>query len=293
VLAGAATSSIEAAIASAGVPAEAVTFEISEPIEALKGSSLRERVQPLGGGIQLVFPNAMPGFVSLCTLGFNVVFNEPRRSQDYFVTNSHCSETRGVPDGTPYHQQQIAVLDPKLRIGAEVIDPPFLTTAPGCPYAPFGFVCRYSDAAVAAYETARTPVRFGSIYRTEFFGTGASAGSVTLANGPDHFTISGEAPYPLGGEILNKVGRTTGWTRGPVIATCVDVGVSGTNIAMLCQDYVGAVVGGGDSGSPVFEQVGDSRYATLYGILWGGGGTVFVFSAMENIRFELGNFSTH
>jgi hypothetical protein len=94
------------------------------------------------------------------------------------------------------------------------------------------------------------------------------------------------------GELLDKVGRTTGWTRGAVLATCVDVGVSGARIAMLCQDFVEAAVAGGDSGSPVFQQVGD-KDATLYGILWGGAGSLYVFSAMENIREELTEFRTH
>lgn len=292
--ASAAVAEIEQAVAQLGVPAEAVRIEITEPIVALKGSTLRERVQPFGGGLQLVFPNPRPGFVSLCTLGFNILRDAPGGSVDYFVVNSHCTFTRGTVDGTPYYQQPVAVLDPKQLIGIEVVDPPFLTTPATCPYAPFGYVCRWSDAAIAQYETVRTPVKFASIYRTEFFGTGTAAGSIVIdgAN-PNFFTITDEQPYPMFGEVLDKVGRTTGWTRGPVIATCQDVGVSGTNIAMLCQDRVAARSGGGDSGSPVFQQAGDSKNATLYGILWGGSTGSYVFSAMENIRYELGDFRTH
>jgi hypothetical protein len=62
---------------------------------------------------------------------------------------------------------------------------------------------------------------------------------------------------------------------------------------MLCQDFVNAGLAGGDSGSPVFQQQGDSKDAKLYGIVWGGGGPLYVFSAMENIHFELGEFRTH
>ena len=177
-----------------------------------------------------------------------------------------------------------------MLIAHEVVDLPFFVD--GCPYAPFGFVCRYSDAAIARYETARTPVKFGAIYRTEFPGINGAIGSIEIADGPKWFTIVDEALFPLGGEILDKVGRTTGWTRGPVVGTCIDTGVSGTNIAMLCQDFVGAAVGGGDSGSPVFEAITDTD-ARLYGILWGGAGSQFVFSAMDNIHFEFGAFQTH
>jgi len=283
---------IEQAVAQYGVPAEAVSIEVTEPVVPLKGNTLQDRVQPFGGGIQLVFPNPMPGFVSLCTLGFNILRDEPGRSQDYFVTNSHCTLNRSVVDGTPYYQQPVAVLDPKQLIGIEVVDPPFFTGG-ACIYT--GYRCRWSDAAIARYETARTPVKFGSIYRTEFFGTGAAAGSIVIEGvDPKFFTITDEQPFPMVGEVLDKVGRTTGWTRGTVIATCVDFGVAGPVLtAMLCQDAVAAASGGGDSGSPVFQQEGDSKNATLYGILWGGGGGFYVFSAMENIHFELGDFRTH
>jgi hypothetical protein len=289
VTAGTPIDEVQTALDRFGVPREAVSIDVTEPVVPLL--TLRERVQPFGGGLQLVFPNPMPGFVSLCTLGFNIQRAEPGSSENYFVTNSHCTLNRGTVESTPYYQQRVAVLDPEQLIGIEVEDPPFL--APQlCPYTAAGYVCRYSDAAVARYETTRTPVRFGSIYRTASFGTGGAAGSLEITGDPDFFAISDERPFPLGGELLDKVGRTTGWTRGPVAATCVDVGVSGTNIAMLCQDFVQAGVAGGDSGSPVFQQVGD-KYATLYGILWGGAGSLYVFSAMENIRLELTEFRTH
>ena len=283
---------IEQVVAQLGVPAEAVSIEVTDPIVPLKGNTLRDRVQPFGGGIQLVFPNPMPGFVSLCTLGFNILPDAPGRSVDYFVVNSHCTFNRGTVDGTPYYQQPVAALDPKQLIGIEVVDPPFFT-GPGC-YV--GYRCRYSDAAIARYETARTPVKFASIYRTEFFGTGTAAGSIVIENEDrKFFTIIDEQPFPMIGEVLDKVGRTTGWTRGPVIGSCLDFGVAGASppIAMLCQDLVQAASGGGDSGSPVFQQEGDSKNATLYGILWGGSAGSYVFSAMDNIHFELGDFRTH
>lgn len=282
---------IQEMLSQAGIPAEAVILEPSEPVVALKGNTLRERVQPFGGGLQLLFPNPMPGFVSVCTLGFNILLSEPGHSTDYFMTNSHCTLERGVLDGTPYHQQPVAVLDPKMLIATEYLDLPFIVA--GCPYAPLGFVCRISDAAIARYETARTPVKFGAIYRTAFPGIGGAAGSIEIEGGPKWFRIVDEEPFPLGGEVLDKVGRTTGWTRGTVIGTCIDTGVSGTNIAMICQDFVAAGVGGGDSGSPVFEAINDTE-ARLYGILWGGSDGLYVFSAMDNIRAEFGpGFRTH
>lgn len=61
----------------------------------------------------------------------------------------------------------------------------------------------------------------------------------------------------------------------------------GTNITQLCQDHVVAYSAGGDSGSPVFRWTGTSN-ATFYGLMWGGGGGTFVFSALSNIESELG-----
>ena len=107
-----------------------------------------------------------------------------------------------------------------------------------------------------------------------------------------------ESPQ-IRGQLVDKVGRTTGWTRGQVSNTCVNTGVSGTSIVLLCQTWVesiggGAIVAGGDSGSPTFIDLGGNN-ATLVGGLWGGSsdGTLLVYSPIANIRAELGNLTTH
>jgi hypothetical protein len=87
------------------------------------------------------------------------------------------------------------------------------------------------------------------------------------------------------------------WTQGTVTRTCVNTGVSGSNIVLLCQDFVEntvQIVAGGDSGSPVFR-VSGSNNATLLGNLWGGNssGTLFVYSPIANIERELGALTTH
>jgi hypothetical protein len=108
-----------------------------------------------------------------------------------------------------------------------------------------------------------------------------------------------ETPFPTVGMILDKVGRTTGWTFGRVSASCVNVNVLNTNITMLCQDIVDRTSGTnmitdlGDSGSPVFRWSGGNT-VSLAGVLWGGNqtGTQWVFSAMSNIESELGALLT-
>ena len=252
-------------VARLGIPTEAVIVEETEPIQL--AATLRSRVRPIIGGLQINFP----GY--LCTLGFNAV----RNSQNSFITNSHCTKTQGGTEGTPYWQPTQTV-DP-VQIGSEVHDPVYFRSSNGCPQ---GRRCRWSDASRAAYASG-IQFTLGRIAQT----TGANNGSVTISG---NFSITAEGSASVG-QTVSKVGRTTGWTRGSVTATCVNTGVSGTNIVQLCQTFVSAKVGAGDSGSPVFK---GSSGVTLVGILWGGSssGTQFVFSPISNIERELGALKT-
>lgn len=94
------------------------------------------------------------------------------------------------------------------------------------------------------------------------------------------------------GQTVNKIGRTTGWSQGPVTSVCVNTNVSGTTITQFCQTNVSATVGSGDSGSPVFA-IGGGDNVTLLGILWGGSGSSsFVFSPINQVEQELGALTT-
>lgn len=110
------------------------------------------------------------------------------------------------------------------------------------------------------------------------------------------FSIKAERADPIQGEVANKVGRTTGWTRGPTTGTCIDVLALGTNHIRLCQAIVSALVDGGDSGSSVFFRKGNQSNVTLLGILWGGSvdetNPEFVYSPMSGIERELGDLRT-
>lgn len=278
VLEGTGEDQINAVLQRLDVPLDAVSIEITEAIEPL--TTLRDAHDPMAGGLQ-IWRFTPPGTANICTLGFNVRFTNPAKSQHYFFTNSHCTEQRGVVTGTLFRQGPLSLATRTVAI--EVQDPPFFT----CQY--IGFRCRYSDAALAEYLPGFT-ARLGVLYQTAESGTTAPATLDLNADG-EMFRIAKEQPFPIMGDIMNKVGRTSGWTRGPVIGTCIDVGVAGSNppIAMLCQDRVQAYSAGGDSGSPVFEQI-DGNPVILTGILWGGSASSFVFSALANIRHEFGDF---
>lgn len=282
VLAGTSIEQIESALQQLDVPVDAVNVEFTEPIVPV--AFLNQANDPLAGGLQ-IWRFIPPGFASICTLGFNVLLDRPAMSQHYFMTNSHCTEVRGEVTGTQFRQDGLFLA--ARTVAVEVADPAFFT----CQFA--GFRCRWSDAALAQYLPDFT-ARLRMIYRTTAVGTTAPS-TLEIHEEGKYFTIARERPFPMLGEILDKVGRTTGWTRGPVIATCVNTGVSGSNppIAMLCQDFVASAVAGGDSGSPVFHQIGISKPVSLYGILWGSGGSFYVFSAMENIREDFGTFRVH
>jgi len=264
--------------AATSAPRDAVIVERVPRIHPVQ--TVQNLIRPVPGGYQLNFQ--IPAGSFLCTLGFNA----NRAGVVGFVTNSHCSATTGAVNGTVYHQN----VQPN-RIGVETVDPPFLAgiTCPrlGGLICPVGFICRCSDSLFARYD-ANTQQEFARIAKTQVPNAASPfTASLTINTPVSRWTIVGTAPFPIAGEILNKVGRTTGWSRGAVALTCISVNYEPPNKAMLCQDAVNARVLGGDSGSPVFRASGVKAdvAATLIGILWGGNaaGTQFVFSAWENI----------
>lgn len=260
---GAAAAGVRSALARAGVPAAAVIIEETAPVirmATLQNDNSRQ------GGLQINFP----GF--LCTLGFN-------DGTGAFITNSHCTTTQGGVENTPYGQPLLSA----GTVAVEVTDPTYFTGG-ACPSSRR---CRRSDAARARYQSGIQGA-VGRIARTAAPNRKRNALEITGS-----FTITGELlSGGVVGNIVNKVGRTTGWTQGQITNVGVNTNVSGSNITQLGQTFVSAGVGGGDSGSPVFSLSGSN--ATLRGILWGGSsnGRSFVFSPLGNIEGELGNITS-
>jgi hypothetical protein len=256
-----------------GIDSQSVDVVESEPIFAL--ATLRDRAPSIVGGLQIRFSQY------LCSLGFIAENSDHEKG---FVTASHCSDRQGAVDGTTYYQPLNQ--DENDWIGNEIADPPYLRGA-GCPK---GKKCRRSDANFSLSSGARE-LNLGVIAQTT-----TDPGSLTISTTHPTFNITAEAEGPgTVGTVVNKVGRTTGWTSGAVTNTCVNTGVQGSTIVLLCQTFVtgsGVIVGGGDSGSPAFISSGDN--ATLVGVLWGGNqsGTQFVYSPIDNIEDDLGPLKT-
>ncbi len=262
---------VRAAMAKLGVRADAILVEQVDPIYQV--ATLQAIVdRPVRAGVQINFP----GF--LCSVGFNATSGGVRS----FITASHCTTTQGGVENTPYFQPLQSVNG--TQIATEVSDPAY-TRLSGCPRAR---VCRRSDSSRAAYVDGANQA-LGMIART----SGPNNGSLEVVGS---FTIRSDDTNNgiVVGATVNKVGRTTGWTSGVVTNKCVNTGVSGTRIVQLCQNFVSAGVGGGDSGSDVFTRSGTTD-AGLEGILWGGNGAgnQFVYSPLQNVIQELGPLTTH
>jgi hypothetical protein len=267
-----AAGAVRAAMARLGVAEGDYAVELTQPIHNMV--TLRDRFRPTVAGIQVHFTNY------LCTLGANV--DHVATGERSFIINSHCTGTQGGTEGTTYAQPTRTV-DPTI-IATEVDDPTYFKGG----VCPRGKKCRYSDASRARYSAGVASNR-GEIALT----TGANNLSLTVAGSgfvtsQDNSTTN----FPVG-TVVNKVGRTTGWTQGQVTRSCVNTSVSGSQIMQLCQTFVsdpgGAqVVGSGDSGSGVWT--GSSSSAKLVGLLWGGSSDnkSFVFSPLASIQKELG-----
>jgi hypothetical protein len=192
------------------------------------------------GGWEIRRPGVNQSHV--CTLGFAVL-----RASDAspgFVTNSHCTEIRTAYDGAEFRQPSGPV------IGEEILDPPWYVC-------PAYFSCRNSDSALIE---AHADLDLGRIARPASstpVGCEHCVGDLTVDSSQPYFTITAKVAHVFENELLNKVGRTTGWTRGDVEDTCDDrkseLEGSGDPWVKECSDRVDLNVDSGDSGSPVFS----------------------------------------
>lgn len=262
------------ALARLGVDDSDYSIEMTQPILSME--TLRDLRRPTVAGFQIHFSRYV------CSIGFNATDMETGQASMY--TASHCTATQGGTEGTLYYQPTSST--PGSFIATEAEDPVYVKGGAGCPK---GKKCRKSDASRAVYTSGVTGDH--QIAQT----TGFNNGSLTLSGAPFHVTTQDTSTksFPIGMDV-NKVGRTTGWTRGKVTRTCVNTSVSGSTVYLFCQTFVSdpdgaTVVSGGDSGSGVFSNPSGGN-VTLLGILWGGSSDnkMFVFSPLASVSEELG-----
>lgn len=274
------------------IPREAVNIEISGPVQVAEStaptSNLGDNHRPLIGGIKIVRSSG-----GNCTLGFPA----RRGSVNGFVTNSHCTNTRGGTEGTPFHQPTIS--GTSNRIGLEMVDPSAVVTIFGDPY-------RNSDSAFIRVPNPSGPssvtISRGTIARPSSLG-----GSSPFALSSSPYRIVQQGVWVWSGMSLTKVGARTGRTQGVVNGTNCDVCVT-DGWCLDDQHHVknaGVLTfGKGDSGSPAiglvqlpFPGIAANDIA-LYGILWGGNMNIsdstadnFWFSDIWDVELELGELS--
>lgn len=244
------------------IPAQALQVEVVPSLEPLAFSdTLQKKTRPLIGGVEIY--GTKP-----CTLGFLA----RRNGVLGMVTNSHCTSMSGV-NGDSFAQGG-------QTVATEMIDPPWGAGLPPTAL-PFMVAERQSDSAFLRILPGITAQR-GVLARSPH----------VWPFTPGGYTIQEKSYFTLCGQLLNKVGRTTGETRGEVTSTCCDEKKSGApgfppSLLLSCQHRVELAADYGDSGSPVFKKNGTN--AVLHGLLWGGGeGDMASFSPIAGVENELG-----
>ena len=293
VLAGADSEAIAAMAVELGIPAGALRFErtarerdektrrISGPCE---GCTLQDSIRPVKGGLRLERP-ASSNSVYVCTLGFLALWGDPPwDSGDHaFVTNSHCGSQRWAPDSTKWYQNNAPLTHAESlsisSIGFEVADASTLCQD--------GLPCSYADAAIYRSTLGPGGWYFRRIARP-VSGCMPSCDPPVLTIDVYYkiWVIVQTEPNISVGQLVNKIGQTTGWTQGYVryinmTSTAPDGG------HYLDQAYADYGDGDGERGAPVLLNIqgGTDTTVTLGGIHRSrtGDGAYAVFSPWSGI----------
>lgn len=265
--------SLRGHLLSLGVPAGGLVVSISG--RAVPEAELTDKFRPIPAGVL-----SESALGQGCTVGFNAATDLGLG----YVLSSHCGWRFGnLQDGTFFRQNTGA----SNTVGFEAADPEL----DPCTQAAAG--CRYSDAAFIAYDSASLGQK-GLIART------LGLGSKTINPSHPRFTINAPSyAFLLVGAIVNKMGKTTGWTQGTVLSTCIDVEWTVPSEGTLLDTYLlcqfGANYGsdGGDSGAPIFSWNGSASSVDLRGLHNGRrflGSSERIFSAWRFIDLELNQY---
>jgi len=256
---------VQPLLQSTGLPEGAYDIYIApEPEQRV---TLNDRSRPLIAGLEFTWDSG-----TSCTIGMAARYGYNDTGRGFF-TASHCSRVKYNSDYnvlgtyTSYYQPTKSNSN---RIGYEYVDAAPFTGSGTCPA---GAKCRYSDASFVLYYTNQANSSWGGKKVARPQGTPAigGRGPSTLSSTPFD-ALSSIQLYV--GDQLHKVGRTSGWTKGTLLQTCVDkyAGiVNGSPYYVMCNDITNTWSEPGDSGSPVFFWGNESYNSVRFsGILWGG-----------------------
>ncbi len=248
-----ATDEFERAVARLNLP-DSIVMVVTVPV-AQDLASIRDRFRPTEGGMQI---QQMLG--KWCTIGFNVTTYG--WGETGFLTASHCDPGVVGTGATGSIFAQPTYISSNY-VGTVLLNPAWNRTDPDC----LGHSkCTDADVMFVKYTNAFDASK--RVSTTNGVGTSYGGGSISRIG---YWSFIGIPPFAYVGMTMDKVGRTTGWTRGTLSQTCVDkLTTSGMK---LCSNAVtGSRVGKGDSGAPVFYPLVNPDPLYTMGILFAGDG---------------------
>lgn len=267
--------------------ATAVGFNL---LVARFGADLNDAFAPIIGGVEVGISNG-----GRCTLGFFANVDAPPNSAviddtSGLVVNSHCTENQGTADNTQLTQGGVPITQPvAVRASSDSTEREFLTGelldsqiyTDATPTAAFIReydklhcipACSYSDASffelaqgvntadrIARPQNRNTLISHQFERQFSFNRQQFNREYLTIDPNRPYFTIVGVAEAQIG-DIVHKVGATTGWTTGWVLGVCENKRINDADhgsILEYCQSRFDSrvnnvVAASGDSGSPVF-----------------------------------------
>jgi hypothetical protein len=288
---------VETLASQVGVPLEALSVELTEPLQTFQQTVL-DYDRPVKGGLQIQINDSRGSFGG--TMGFNVQY----QGQQGFMTAAHLYEGvigKGTGCGDFFQNADSDLGCPvsDCSIGGWFHDPPL--AGQGDPNCPSPGNCRYSDAMVVEFD-AGVERAFGRLARTT-----PVWGSFAISSAhPENFIqccLNWEMVPPAGVTVY-KVGRRSGWTYGTITATCLYLQGHG-GVDLPCQSRVtgdvfsDSIAKPGDSGAPVYRYGLPNEEFNYYpdvgvaleGILIGGtAANVYWFSSIYGLGKDFGPF---
>jgi len=202
------------------------------PATPFTGTTLLDCIRPVPAGVQIALTSNKGAVIGDCSV---TSVNVRGRVAGY-VSAGHCmSPTFSQGFDFVYQNQP----DPANQIGTESVDP----VGFNCGTALNPLNCRYSDSA---WVSASTSGQFGTIAQT--LAENGNTNPHTVLSCCDHgpcaecivssthprFYIKGSASA-VQGMVVEKMGRTSGWTSGVVKAVCKDEN-DGLGHTYICND---------------------------------------------------------
>jgi len=249
---------VEKMVSGLGIDSEELSIEVRTPSDWIlddqelgvtDGPSLQDRRRPIQGGLFIEVPteeSLADGRSKGCSIGF--VAQRVDTGEVGFVTASHCTVNMDGIDAIPmkaFQLQRGTVSPPQVllvnQIGTETSD-------------------QYPLFSDSAFFTFTNGVPYGTgIYKTQADGNNV----IKQASRNSWYSLRIDSGS-LVNEIVYKIGRNTGQTRGRVTRTCVNYKYETDDVSYKfeCQDEVMTV-----DPNQRFQWKGDSGAATIY-TLW-------------------------